>query len=72
MTPDNGRTIIRNSDVFREEYTPSNLFDREPQIKELTVCLKPAIGKRKPIHVWLHGKSGAGKTALARYVLSKL
>ena len=64
--------IISNSDALDEDYLPPNIPGREGQIKELAYCLRPAMKKKQPIHVWLHGKPGTGKTTVTKYVLSQL
>lgn len=69
---ENEDRIISNLDVLTEDYLPPNIPGREPQIKELAHCLRPTLRGKQPIHVWLYGKPGAGKTTAARYVLDQL
>jgi len=72
MRFNNEYTIIRDPEILGEDYVPPNIPGRDPQLKELTLCLRPALKKKKPINAWLYGKPGTGKTALARYVLRQL
>jgi len=65
------RTIIEE-DVLREEFVPPELVARGSQCSIVEGCLEPARSGRKPMHVWLHGSSGAGKTAVATSVLTRL
>ena len=65
-------TIVINPDLLSESYIPPDIPARESQIKELTFCLSPALKKKKPIHAWLHGKPGTGKTLIAKYILRKI
>lgn len=70
---DNGHTsIIIDHDVLRESYIPAKLKAREAQNEQILCCLSPVIQKRKPIHTWLHGKPGSGKTTTAIHVLRRL
>ena len=64
--------IIASPDILTEEHVPPNIPGREPQIKELQLCLSPASKRNKPFHAWLHGKPGAGKTVTARFLLSEV
>lgn len=65
-------SIIVDEAMFRETYIPEKLHAREDQIQEILRCLAPALKKRKPIHLWLHGKPGTGKTATALHILKHL
>lgn len=61
-----------NPDVLSENHLSTEMHGREHQVKEIALCLQPVIEGGKPVNCWLHGKSGAGKTATARYVLRRL
>jgi len=54
-----------------ENFVPLGLVGVERQTQELRRCLHPATRLRKPLHVWIHGGSGTGKTVLARFILSE-
>lgn len=64
--------IISQPEFLEENLIPDMLVARDEQIKELRACLMPALRKRKPIHAWLHGKPGTGKTTVARFVLQQM
>lgn len=64
--------VATKPDVLYESYLPANIIGRELQIKEISLCLEPTIQKMKPLHAWLYGESGTGKTLVARYILKKL
>jgi len=55
-------TVVTNPDILGETYVPADIPAREPQIQELRLCLAPALKKKKPIHAWLFGQPGSGKT----------
>ncbi len=58
--------IIKKPEVLSEEHLPSLLLGRQQQIQELRLCLEPALKQRKPLNVWLRGRPGTGKTAVAK------
>ena len=64
--------LVTNPDLLDETYLPANIPAREPQIEELAFCLSPATDGKKPMHAWLFGRPGAGKTMAARFVLRKI
>ena len=72
MYGDGPSSIIVEHDVLREAYIPEKLKAREIQIEQILCCLSPVINRQKPIHVWLHGKPGTGKTTAAIHVLRHL
>ncbi len=45
---------------------------RESQSEQILCCLSPVRKRHKPIHTWLYGKSGTGKTSTAIHVLRQL
>lgn len=64
--------ILLDADILSESYAPEEIHRRESQLKEIALCLRPILQSRKPMHTWLHGKPGTGKTATARFILRKL
>jgi len=65
-------SIIVDHHFLRESYIPDRLKGRETQHSELLYCLSPVIKKCKPVHAWLYGAPGTGKTATAIYTLRPL
>ncbi len=51
---------------------PGKIIGRDAQIKALETYLLTAASGRKPVHVWLHGRPGTGKTTVAKHVTSQL
>ena len=72
MYGDDSTSIIVEHDVLREAYIPNKLMARETQSEQIMCCLSPVITRQKPIHTWLYGKSGTGKTSTAIHVLRHL
>ena len=72
MRWDDQPAILTDPDILSESHVPPDIPQRDAQIRELAMALQPATQQRKPIHCWVHGKPGTGKTATARWLLRKL
>lgn len=64
--------VFQSRDVLRPTYTPSELPHREDQINSLASVLVPALRGETPSNVLIYGKTGTGKTAVAKYVGKEL
>lgn len=64
--------IFSNKDVLRASYTPSKLPHREDQIDRIASILVSALRGDTPSNILLYGKTGTGKTAVAKYVSEEL
>jgi len=67
-----GRALFQDRDALSPEYVPDNLPHRETQIRQVAQILAPALHGSKPSNLLLYGKTGTGKTAVARLVVDKL
>ncbi len=67
-----GRVLFKDRRALSPEYIPDHLPFRDQQITAVAEVLAPALHKSKPSNLLLYGKTGTGKTAVSRYVLSKL
>ena len=65
-------SMIIDHDILRENYIPTKLKARETHSEQILCCLSPVVARRKPIHTWLYGKPGTGKTTTAIHVLRRL
>lgn len=64
--------LFKNKEVMRPAYTPDFLPHREAQISSLAGVLVSALRGETPSNILIYGKTGTGKTAVARYVGKEL
>ncbi|MFX1295255.1 MAG: ORC1-type DNA replication protein [Promethearchaeota archaeon] len=67
-----GPKIFKNRDVMRATYIPEDLPHREKQISRIGEILATILKGGVPSNIFLYGKTGTGKTAVALYVLKHL
>lgn len=56
--------ILIDADILSDSYLLPEIPLRELQVSRIATCLRPITEGRKPVHCWLHGKPGVGKTRL--------
>ncbi|RLF90534.1 cell division control protein Cdc6 [Thermococci archaeon] len=61
-------TIFRNKEALRHTYTPEHLPHREREISRLARILVSPLRGETPSNVFIYGKTGTGKTAVAKFV----
>jgi archaeal cell division control protein 6 len=64
--------LFKNHDALRSDYVPDHLPFRDDQITSVAQVLSPLLHSSKPSNLLIYGKTGTGKTAATKYVLSKL
>ncbi|MGC8848897.1 MAG: Cdc6/Cdc18 family protein [Candidatus Bathyarchaeia archaeon] len=64
--------IFKNRDVLRHDYIPDRLPHRDEEIRKVANILAPSLKGSKISNAFIYGKTGTGKTAVARYVLNHL
>ena len=67
-----GRALFQNRAALSPDYVPGDLPFRDDQIKMVAQVLAPSLHESKPSNLLLYGKTGTGKTAVARLVIEKL
>ncbi len=68
----NEAAVFRDREVLRHDYLPERLPHREEQIRDLAETVAPVLKGARSSNIFIYGKTGTGKTAVAKYVLSRL
>lgn len=64
--------VFDNGEVLSEAYTPEEIPERSEETSEMVKGLRRVFRGEAPKNMFLHGKTGQGKTATARFVLDEL
>ncbi|MCL1978484.1 MAG: orc1/cdc6 family replication initiation protein [Candidatus Bathyarchaeota archaeon] len=64
--------LFRDREVLRHDYIPDKLPHREDQIRLLGERVAPVLKDARCSNIFIYGKTGTGKTAVTKYVLSHL
>ncbi|MCL2288261.1 MAG: orc1/cdc6 family replication initiation protein [Candidatus Bathyarchaeota archaeon] len=64
--------LFKDREVLRHDYIPDKLPHREHQIRLLGERVAPVLKNARCSNIFIYGKTGTGKTAVAKYVLSHL
>jgi cell division control protein 6 len=68
----NGAKLFKDREVLRHDYLPEKLPHREDQIRMLGQAVAPVLKDARCSNIFIYGKTGTGKTAVTKYVLSHL
>ncbi len=68
----NDAKLFKDREVLRHDYLPDKLPHREAQIRVLGQAVAPVLKEARCSNIFIYGKTGTGKTAVAKYVLSHL
>jgi cell division control protein 6 len=68
----NDAKLFKDREVLRHDYIPERLPHREEQIRLLGETVAPVLKDAQCSNIFIYGKTGTGKTAVTKYVLSHL
>jgi archaeal cell division control protein 6 len=68
----NDAKLFKDRDVLRHDYLPDKLPHREEQIRLLGQAVAPVLKDSRCSNIFIYGKTGTGKTAVTKFVLSHL
>ena len=64
--------LFRTHEALRSDYVPDHLPFRNNQITTIGQVLAPLLHLSKPSNLLIYGKTGTGKTAVTKHVITKL
>jgi cell division control protein 6 len=64
--------LFKDREALRHDYLPDKLPHRERQIRLLGETVAPVLKDARCSNIFIYGKTGTGKTAVTKYVLSHL
>jgi cell division control protein 6 len=68
----NEAKLFKDREVLRHDYLPDRLPHREEQIRLLGQSVAPVLKGSRCSNIFIYGKTGTGKTAVTKFVLSHL
>jgi len=68
----NAATLFKDREVLRHDYLPDRLPHREEQICLLGQAVAPVLKNSRCSNIFIYGKTGTGKTAVTKFVVSHL
>ena len=68
----NDAKLFKDREVLRHDYLPDKLPHREEQIRVLGQAVAPVLKESRCSNIFIYGKTGTGKTAVTKFVLSHL
>jgi len=68
----NDAKLFKDREVLRHDYLPDRLPHREEQIRVLGQAVAPVLKGSRCSNIFIYGKTGTGKTAVTKFVLSHL
>jgi archaeal cell division control protein 6 len=65
-------SLFAEKKVLQATYTPDTIIHRDQEITNLANILAPSLRLEKPSNVFLYGKTGTGKTLIAKYTTQEI
>lgn len=66
------KSLFKNKKALQANYTPTTVPYRTDQINQIASILAPSLRSEKPSNVFIYGKTGTGKTLVAKHVAENL
>ncbi|MBW2986761.1 ORC1-type DNA replication protein [Candidatus Woesearchaeota archaeon] len=66
------KSLFRNKQALQANHTPGQILHRDEQIQQLANILAPCLRGDKPSNIFIYGKTGTGKTLVAKYVSNQM
>ena len=67
-----GSPVFLSREILRHDFIPDELPHREAEIIRFGAVLAPSLKGTRCSNLFIYGKSGTGKTAVAKYVLDRI
>jgi archaeal cell division control protein 6 len=64
--------LFQNKKVLQSTYIPGEITHRDDQMNLIANILAPALKGEKPSNLFIYGKTGTGKTLVAKYVAEQM
>ncbi len=64
--------LFTNKKVLQAVYTPDSIPHRDEEVNKMAGILAPSLRMEKPSNIFIYGKTGTGKTLVAKHVTQNL
>ena len=68
----NKTSLFVNKTVLQTQYEPNKILHREQQISQVASILAPCLKGERPSNLFIYGKTGTGKSLVAKYTTDKI
>jgi cell division control protein 6 len=66
------KSLFKTKKAIQANYTPTTVPYRTDQINQIASILAPSLRMEKPSNIFIYGKTGTGKTLVAKHVAENL